>query len=130
MIAKKNRKSKPFKIIFFQGLGILIALLMISFFIFSNWRIREQRREFEQKIGLLEEEIEVLEKEIYEKEQGLLGLGDKDFLERIARERFRLARPGEHKVIILPPDKEEIKEGQIQEEKSFWAKILEKLKFW
>ena len=128
MITKKIKKTRPFKVIFFQGIGILIALLVISFLIVSNWRIRQQRTEFEEKIGLLEKEIEVLEKEIYQKEQGLLGLMDKDYLERIARERFRLVKPGEHKVIILPPDGEEVEKDQVKEEKNFWQKILDPIR--
>ncbi len=124
MITERNKKIKSFKTIFFQGLGVLIALLVISFLIVSNWRIRQQRTEFDRKIELLEKEIKVLEQEIYRKKQGLLRLEDEDYLERIARERFHLAKPGEHKVIILPPDSEEVKEVQTKKEKNFWQKIL------
>ena len=130
MITKENKKTSSFKTIFFQGFGILIVLLAISFLIVSNWRIRQQRMGFEQKIRLLEEEIGILEQEIYQKEQSLLGLGDEEYLEKIARERFHLAKPGEHKVIILPFNDKKVKEEQIREEKNFWEKFLEKLKFW
>ena len=136
MIAERNKKTiscpycytkrckRTFKGIFFKGLGVLTALLVISFLIISIWRIREQRIEFDRKIELLEKEINILEQDIYRKEQRFLGLKDEDYLERIARERFHLAMPGEHKVIILPPDGEEVEKDQTREEKNFWQKIL------
>ncbi len=130
MIVKKNKKSKSLRKSFFQFLGILLILFVIGFLIISNLRIRQERIELGWKAEFLRREIRVLEDEIQDKKAGILELKTEDYLERIARERFHLARPGEHKVIILSLDEEEeIKEEQIKQEKSFLEKILEKLKF-
>jgi len=128
MIAKKgkNRNKKKFSFNFFSILlGFL--LLIIGFLVFSNINIALRRIELIQKIETIRKEIQFLETENQKLEDGIARVDDKDFLEKKAREELGLKRPGEG-VIIISPTQEEL-EKQVEKEKGFWQRALERLGF-
>ena len=60
-------------------------------------------------------------------EAGISQTGMESYLEKEARERFNLKKPGEE-VVVFTKEKTEPKK-QSEQEKTFWQKIYEKLKF-
>ncbi len=90
----------------------------MGFLIVSGWRISQNRAEFYSQIIALRTEIQSLERKNRELEVGIYQIDKEYFLEKKAREKFNLKRPGEQAVIILLPEQ---KENEIQkQEKEIW----------
>ncbi len=124
----KKRKRRTQKTIFSVFLGFLIFSLIIFLFI-SIWRINYRRVVFNSQIERLYREIEYLRQENIRIKDKITDAGEQDFLERVARERLGLRKPGEEVIIVLSPDGIKPKEEE-EIEKNFWQRILERLRFW
>ena len=110
-----------------SALPIVAALIFIVFLAVSNWRLYQKRAELISQFRDLEREMVILEKENQELKEGFSQLSDKEYLEKIAREKFSYKKSGEEVVIVLPPPAiEEIKK---EERKNFWQKFLEIFQF-
>ena len=124
---KRIKKRKKSKKSFGPYLFLICSLLIIGFFVYSNLRIQKKRSEMTNQIDQLQKEIEVLEEK---KEQFQAGISQgltQASLEEEARERFNLKKPGEEVVTVLPPEQEA---EAPEEEKGFWNKIWQTIKFW
>lgn len=97
-----------------------------AFLIISNVRIYKKRRELQAQIERLKEEIQAIEKKNQELSTGIENVSDKEYLEKVAREKFLLKEEGEEVIVISPPE-EQTEESQPEKE-SFFERILEKLK--
>ena len=120
-----RKKDTSSQTIFFPIILGLMILATISFLVFSNLKINKKRLELNVRIENLKKETEVLEGEKQELSAKIFQVGTEDYLEKEARERFNLKKPGEEVVVILPP--EESQEEGLGEQKSFWQRILERL---
>ncbi len=107
-------------------LGILVFAL-IGFLAVSNLRINKKRTELQSQIGRLETEIKTLEEKKEKLQAGISAGESESFLEKEAREKLGLKKPGEEVVVVMPP--KETSEGKTQEKKNLWQKILEILGF-
>ena len=125
---KKSRrlKKKRYKDIFFYSILAFLVLGFSAFLIISNLRIYQKRRELKAQIERLKEEIQAIEKKNQELRTGIENISDKEYLEKVAREKFLLKEEGEEVIVISPPE-EQAEEPQPEKE-SFFEKILEKLK--
>jgi len=129
MIIKKRKKSKDsVQSVFFSVFLTILIFVIISFLLFSNWRINKKRSELSQKLEGLKKEVEALEAKKEELLTKISQVQSESYLEKEARERFNLKKPGEEVVTILNSEKEEKKE-EVKKEKSFWQRILEKVGF-
>ncbi len=128
MITKKRKKKKSFQAIFFSILFGLFALAITIFLIVSNLRINRRRKELISQIGTLEKEIKILEGKNEELKAGVDQSLPERYLEKEARERLGLKKPEEEVVVIKKIETQEPEE--VEQEKSLWEKILEKIKFW
>lgn len=120
-------KSKRFKkgslqtILFSTILGIL-ALLVVGFLVFSNWKISQRRTDLTVRIETLRKEIQTLEEKNQQLRAGISQAGTESYLEKEARERLGLQKAGEEVVgIIFSGESEEEK----PEKKSLWQRILD-----
>lgn len=127
MIAKKSKKKKSFQEIFFSILFVFLALAIVTLLVTSNLRIKERRRELVSQIGVLEKEIQNLEEKNQELKAGISQSQTQDYLEKEARERLGLKKPGEEVVAIKKIQSEEGTK-EVKQEKNLWQKILEFLK--
>ncbi len=95
--------------------------------VFSNFQLRKRRAEVLRKIEQIQEEIQKLEKESQTFEVKIFEQETEEYLERQARERFGLKKPGEKKVVILEPEQEQPSPSAQPEKtkKSFWQNLLE-----
>ena len=122
MITKKIKKRKTFP--FFSIILVLGILAVISYLVIGNWKMGQRRTELTARIESLKKEIAELEKENEEIQAGLSQKGEEGYLEKEARERLNLKKPGEEVVVVVPP-----KEGEgAQEPKNFWGKWWEEIK--
>jgi len=131
MIAKTRKKKTrkelapaSFTFLIFMIIFFLIGIILL----FSNWQMMNRHKELLLRTEALEKEISFLEERNEGLRTGLVSVSEEDYLEKEAREKFQLAKPGEKVVTVLPP------EGGtepvfITESKNFFEKILEKLGF-
>jgi len=127
MIAKRRKKKKSFQEIFLSVLFVFFTLAIIGLLAVSNFKIRERRKELLAQIETLEKEIQNAEKKNQELKAGISESQTEDYLEKEAREKLGLKKPGEEVVAIKKIQSEE-KQKEQKEEKSLWQKILEFLK--
>lgn len=124
---RRKKAGSSLQTIFFSiFLGILI-LAAIGFLVFSNLQINKRRTELTLRLESLKKEIEILVEKNQELTAKIPQVQKESYLEKEARERLNLKKPGEEMVVVLSPDKSE--EEKPEEQKSFWQKFLEKLGF-
>lgn len=125
---KKSRrlKKKRYQDIFFYSILVFLVLGFSAFLIISNVRIYKKRRELKAQIERLKEEIQAIEEKNQELKEGIENVSDKEYLEKVAREKFLLKEEGEEVIVISPPE-EQTEESQPEKE-NFLERILEKLK--
>ena len=128
MISKKSKKKKRLRDIIFPVLLILGVISLVAFLMISNFRINEKRQELTSQIRVLKEEIQNLEQKKEQLQAGLDQTQTESFLEKEARERLGLQKPGEEVVAIKKIELEETVEEL--PEKSFWQKVWDKIIFW
>ena len=99
--SKRNtRRSKPksitiFQKQFFQGLVFLIGLSLVIIFVFGDhgllklYKIKNERKLIQNKIANLRAEREILKNEKNKIENDL------NYIEKIAREKYKMVKPGE-----------------------------------
>ncbi|MCD6148887.1 septum formation initiator family protein [bacterium] len=109
----------------------LIFIFLFGYLVFSNWNIYKKRNKFNRGLKLLEEKLEKAEKRNQELKKAIAAVSDKSYIEKVAREKFGLKKPGEKVVVIkreeieLPPKEEETKS------QSFFGRCFESFKrFW
>ncbi|MGM0421008.1 MAG: FtsB family cell division protein [Bacillota bacterium] len=86
------------KIIFYRILPLVLLVIigLLTYQLVSNQlQIAEMEREMEE----VEQEIEVAEERKLELQRELELLDDPDYIERLAREKFGLVKPGEELII-------------------------------
>lgn len=128
MITKKSKKKKSLQTIFFTILFCFFGLALAVLLIVSNSRIQQRRKELISQIEILKKEIQQLEERNVQLKSGISQSLTQDFLEKEARERLGLKKPGEEVVAIKKIITEEKKEPE--KEKSFlenwWQWLKEK----
>lgn len=122
MVANSNKNKK--ESLFFSILLGVLVFIVIGFLIVSNWRINQRRTELNSQLQSLQQELQDLESEKAQLESGLLKISEESNLEEEARERFNLKKEGEEVVAVLPAEEEDQKE-----ERGFWQKIWDRIKF-
>jgi len=105
-------------------LGILFFAI-IGFLAVSNFRINKKKIELQSQADSLKKEIQILEEKKEQLRAGILEGESETFLEKEARDRLDLKKPGEEVVTVLPP--KETAEQEAQKKKSFWERILQML---
>ncbi|MCK4781888.1 septum formation initiator family protein [Candidatus Parcubacteria bacterium] len=139
MITKYRKFKRPSKTslffhpylrkVFFVFFGVLISII-IGHLIISNFKINKKRAELDSRMDAIKQEISVLEKRNKELKAQILWTSEQEHLEKQARERLNLKKPGEKVVTIVPQKEQESKEfSETIKPKSWWQKILEKLGF-
>jgi cell division protein FtsB len=124
MIAKRRKKKKSIQGIFFSILVIFFVISITALLLVSNFKIRERRKELISQIEILKKEIQNLEKKNQEMKAGISESQTEDYLEKEAREKLGLKKPGEE-VVAIKKIQSEKKPNEVKEEKSLWQKFLE-----
>lgn len=95
--SKKFRKSSSKIFPLFFG---LILFLLLGFLVVSNWNINKKRVEFNSRLEILSKKFQNLE-EINRDLKGKISvISEESYLEKVAREKFNLRKPGEQVVVI------------------------------
>ena len=97
-----RRQSTDTQRQFIRGVLLLIGVTLLIVFIFGDhgifqlYKLKREREEVQAHITLLREEREQLKSEKARLENDL------DYIEKLARERFRRAKPGEKVFKVIP----------------------------
>lgn len=123
----KKRKNKKF---FFLVLLVLLAGVFLVFLITLNLKIGQERAKLQRELANLQREIQKSQAGREELISKISRVQSGDYLEKVAREDLNLQKEGEKVFAFV--FKEEAKEGEKDEEETFWEKIsdwlLKKLK--
>lgn len=109
--------------------GVIIILLIfgaMGFFLFSNVNLKQKREELNVKLESLQQELQDLEKQNEELKSGINNAGTESAQKEKLYEQGYVDQ-GAQQVVVLPS--EEQKKEEILEQKTFWQKLMEKLKF-
>jgi len=123
---EKNERSSSKDKFTLIILGILFFAI-IGFLAVSNFRINKKKIELQSQADSLKKEIQILEEKREQLRAGILEGESETFLEKEARDRLGLKKPGEEVVAVLPP--KETTQNTTQQNKSLWQRILQKLGF-
>jgi cell division protein FtsB len=127
---QKFQNGKENSVAPFSFIAGLVLLGVIGYLAIADWRIYRAGAELKQRLTILQEQMQKLEQRNAELEMLLAKTQTEDYLEKTARERLNLKKPGENVVAIVPPEKQEAGLQKTQETKqTFWQKILEKVPF-
>jgi len=135
MIAKNRKKKTTKERLRFASSASFVPLISVAIFfligmilLFSNWQMMNRHKELLLRTEALEKEISFLEERNEGLKTGLISVSEEGYLEKEAREKFQLQKPGEKTVAVLPPEGG-IKSVSAEEPKNFFEKILERLGF-
>lgn len=129
MVAYKARVQKG------NGMGGRFSLLLlagiflgiIGYLAFSDWKIYQTRAALQERIQILQQEMQKLEQRNAELERLLAKIGTEEYAEETARERLNLKKPGEEVIVVLPPEQQQQQEEIQPSEKNFLQKIIDKI---
>ena len=124
MIPKRRKKRKSWSEFFFSFLIGIFVLGIVTILFFSNLKINERKKELTFQIEVLKEEIQKLEERNAQLKSGISQSLSPDFLEKEARERLGLKKPGEE-VVVVKKIESEGELNEVKEEKTLWQKLLD-----
>ncbi len=120
MIAEFEKiKNSFWQKTFFPLFLLVLIILTIGFLIVSNWKISQKRKELILRIEDLKKEIQISENR--QKELNDKIFPSEFFLEKEAREKLNLKKPGEEVIVVLSPEKFQL-EKELKKE-NFLEKI-------
>lgn len=94
-------------------------MIVIIILVVSNLKIGQRRADLTAQLESLREEVDALEQEKANLQAKASQGTDQDFLEKEARERFNLKKPGEEVITVIPPEQEQVTTTE-ETGKSWW----------
>ena len=127
MIAEnKKNKNESRKNLFFSVLLGVLLFTVVGYLVVSNVKINSRRAELKSQLIKLQAEFNDLEAKKSQLQAQVSEAANDAYLEKEARETFNLKKPGEEVLTILPAEDN----GNSQKAKSFWQKLVDRIKFW
>jgi len=113
-LRKSKKKSWPsiFSLIFL----VFLAIGVIGFLVFTNWKINQRRAELQQRIEVLKREIQISKEKITSLRAGISQTESEDYQTGRLYEQGYVEK-GATQVVVLPVGEEAVKR---EEEKSLW----------
>lgn len=99
---------------------------IFGFLSFSNARLYQRRMDLSNQAGTLQNEVDRLDQDNKKLHNRLEQAGTQEYLEKTARERLNLKKPGEEVVAVIAP-RETGEEQEKSAEKNPWQKIFKKI---
>ena len=123
MVSKfqKIKRADHYQSIFFAAFFGILIVIFVWFLITSNLKMYQKRSELQAKVDAFKKEVQALEEKNAGLQAQVVESTQTDYLEKEARERFNLQKPGEEVAVILPAEK---KEEPPKEESGEWWNIF------
>lgn len=127
MITNSRRSKKgSWQTVFFSIFLVFLAMGVIGFLVFTNWKINQRRAELQQRSEVLKREIQILEEKIADLKAGIIQTKSEEYEVKRLYEQGYVGK-GATQVVVLPAE-EEAKE-ETPEAKNLWQRFLETLGF-
>ncbi len=125
---KKNKSRHiNFRKTVFPIFLVLVIFSITVFLIIINIRTAQKASPLSEKLESLKKEIQKSEGINQELKKQISEGSQEEFVEREARERLNLKKPGEEVVVVLPPAENK---QEIEIKKNFFQKFLDEVKDW
>lgn len=108
----------------------LLGLLVVGLIVIlanSNWKLYRKRVAIDEEVSILQDEFIKLKERTEELEVDIAKIQTQEYLERTARERLNLKKPGEEVVAVVIPGSGQEERRSAEQKQSWWEKILEKM---
>ena len=115
---KQNREKDNLLLKTLAGIFLAIFILLI----FANLKLYSKKKELAYQINNYSAQIQKIQDSNKKLQEEIANSGDKDYIEKIAREEANMQKPGEKAVSFIMPEEKQTSEQQSQ---SFWS-----LNFW
>lgn len=107
MIPKyKQKEKRSWQNIFFVVLLGSLVIIVVGFLAVSNFRMSRKRAVLNSRIEQLKEEIGEAEERKQQLQAQLNQVSREEYLEKEAREKLNLKKPGEEVVVVVPSGEE------------------------
>jgi cell division protein FtsB len=118
MISHSRKFRKRPSSIFPLFLGLTL-LLLLGFLAVSNWKINKKRSELNSGLEIFSKKIKNLESINQSLAEKLSAIPEESYLEKVAREKFNLRKPGEQ-VVVIKKEKGNATSAEIEVQKNFF----------
>jgi cell division protein FtsB len=98
---KRKRKKRPLDEIILTFLLLILNLLVIGFLVVGNWKLYVKGTNIKAQLIDLGKEARILESRNQELEKLFFEASQKEYLEKIIREKGQYKKPGEEVVVVL-----------------------------
>jgi cell division protein FtsL len=124
---KENKKRRRGRSLFLSVAVAVLFFSAVAFLIVNDLKVSRRRAELKAQISALKAEIEEAKKKKAELESQISQVGNRENIERVARDQLNLKKPGEEVVVVKKKERVGALEDK-KENKSWWEKI--KSIFW
>ncbi len=104
---KEFRQKRQFREMLYSRPTLIILILIFLFISKAAYNVYGKERESRDRAAQLQMELQELQKRETEIARAIEELNTKEGLEREIRDNFRVAKPGEHLVVLVDPPKVE-----------------------
>lgn len=127
-LRKFQKRNEPPPTLFYALAGLFV-FAMLLFLANSNWKLYKKRTELEGQINALQNEVTSLEERNRELKSGIVETQTPEYIERTARERLNLKKPGEKVVAVVIPESQKTASQEQKKRwwENWWEKLLEKI---
>jgi len=102
---------------------LLVIIFFVGFFISTNYKINKRRNDLQDRFSFLKQEVQALEEKNRELREAKLETESDDYIEKVAREKLELKKPGEEVVVIQAEPTDNLPENQ-GNDKTWWDKFM------
>lgn len=124
--AKQKKNGEPKRTDFLPLLLGVVFLLLAGILLFSNLQMAQRKWELSLRVAEMEKEINNLQKRNDTLKSNIASFSQESYLEKEAREKLQLKKPGEKVVTVLPPEAT-ITPSPVKKPWNIFEMILEKL---
>ncbi len=125
---KNKRRNIKFKKTILPLLSVFFIFGMTIFLVIVNIKISQKRTQLSDKVKSLENEIGIAQERNKELTGEISQSSREEFIEKEARERLNLKKPGEEVVVVLPSAEQN--KQQIEVKKNFLQELFDKIRQW
>jgi len=117
----KKQKGGFLNAKFFLKIAGVLFLAAAVFFVYSNFKLNQKKKELLGQIDSYKNQIEAIQKRNAELKEGVAKSDDPNYIEKVAREELDMQKEGEKVVAFILPEKKRVEEKPQQ---NFWSQNI------
>ncbi len=104
---KKKQKRGILQKHFLVKISAILLITIAFLLIFADIKIYKNKKKLQAQLQYYKNQIEEIEKRNQNLEEGIAKAGDKEYIEKVAREEFGMQQQGEKVVVFIEPKQTE-----------------------